>query len=153
MSIQTKGKILLQNPLSSEKVFVKDLKKYLKDVNNIVIYLDEDPIPYCMKRTYFINLLAEDFDYECNSRILYHQVNTEIKYYNLSKLFLNVKGQPQIIIKMNDIIQIMTDLNITHFKLTSVKTTFTKQPIKKLTYTNIDLHLFLFHLVVNAHLF
>ena len=138
MSIQTKGN-LLKNPLSSEKVLVKDLKKYLKDENNIVIYLDEDPIPYCMKRTYFINLLAEDFDYECNSRILYHQVNTDIKYYNLSKLFLNVKGQPQIIIKMNDIIQIMTDSNITHFKLTSVKTTFTKQPIKKLTYTNIDL--------------
>jgi len=138
MSIKEEGNIQVsfKNPLSSEKVLVKDLNKYVKDENNIFIYLDEDPIPYCMKRTYFINLLAEDFDYECNSK---NEVNTSIKYYNLSKLFLNVEGQPQIIIKMNDIKHIITDSNITRFKLKSVKTTFTKQPIKKLTYTNIDL--------------
>jgi len=128
--------LLLKNPLSSERVSVDDLKKYLKDENNILIYLDDDPIPYCMKRTYFINLLAEDFDYECNSE---NEVNTAIKYYNLSKLFLNVEGQPKIIIKMSDIKHIMTESNITRFKLKSVKNKETKQPIKKLTYTNIDL--------------
>ena len=91
MSVKEEGQIqlLLKNPLSSEKVSVNDLKKYLEDENNILIYLDDDPMPYCMKRTYFINLLAEDFDYECKSK---EEVNTSIKYYNLSKLFLNVKG-------------------------------------------------------------
>lgn len=138
MSVKAEGQIqlLLKNPLSSEKVSVSNLKKYLKDENNILIYLDNDPIPYCMKRTYFINLLAEDFDYECNSR---HKVNTSIKYYDLSKLFLNVEGNPQIIIKMNDIKSIISDPNITHFKLKSVINTKTKKSIKKLTYTNIDL--------------
>ena len=138
MSVKAEGQIqlLLKNPLSSEKVSVNNLKKYLKDENNILIYLDDDPIPYCMKRTYFINLLAEDFDYECNSR---HQVNTSIKYYDLSKLFLNVEGNPQIIIKMNDIKNIISDPNITYFKLKRVINKATKKVIKKLTYTSIDL--------------
>jgi hypothetical protein len=126
----------LKNPLSSETIFVDDLKKYLKDENNILIYLDDDPTPYCMKRTYFINLLAEDFDYECNSK---HEVNTSIKYYNLSKLFLNVEGQPKIIIKMGDIKKIISESKNTRFKLISVKNYETNEPIKKLTYTNIDL--------------
>lgn len=133
---QGKIRLSLKNPLSSETIFIEDLKKYLKDENNILIYLDDDPIPYCMKRTYFINLLAEDFDYECNNK---HEVNTSIKYYNLSKLFLNVEGQPKIIIKMSDIKNILSESNNTRFKLISVKNKLTNKPIKKLTYTNIDL--------------
>lgn len=138
MSVKEEGQIqlLLKNPLSSENVSVNNLKKYLEDENNILIYLDDDPMPYCMKRTYFINLLAEDFDYECKSK---KEVNTSIKYYNLSKLFLNIKGKPSIVIKMDDIKIIISDPNIRYFKLKSVINKATKKPIKKLTYTNIDL--------------
>ena len=49
--------ISLKDPLSSETIFVRDIEQYIKDENNILIYLDNEPIPYIMKRSYFINLL------------------------------------------------------------------------------------------------
>ena len=118
-NVEGQIEILLQNPFSSETIYTKDLHKYLKDENNILIFLDDDQIPYCMKRSYFINLLMEDFDYECDDE---NNVNTKIKYYNLSKLFLNVshEGQVGIIIKMRDITHI-TDVEYTIFKLTSLQ--------------------------------
>lgn len=132
MSIQ-EGEIelYLKNPLSSDRILVKNIEKYIQDENNILIYLDDDPMPYCMKRSYFINLLIEDFDYEC---INTNPVTTSsIKYYNLSKLFLNIEGQPKIIIKMSDITSFF-DPRITHFKLTS------KTPQNKIyTCTNVDI--------------
>jgi hypothetical protein len=123
--------ILLKNPLSSETFYVKDVDRYLRDENNILIYLDDEAIPYCMKRTYFINLLMEDFDYECKDEDEgENKVNTRIKYYNLSKLFLNISNSPRIVIKMSDMKHIF-DIDCTTFKLTSLER-------KKKTYTNID---------------
>jgi hypothetical protein len=114
----------LKNPLSSKSIYVKDIKKYIRDKNNILIYLDDEPMPYCMKRSYFINLLIEDYDYACDG--------DPIPYYNLSKLFLNHKKQPKIIIKIIDI-KSFFDKSISYFKLTSQK------PIQKiLTNTNVD---------------
>uniref|UniRef100_A0A6C0ASN3 Uncharacterized protein n=1 Tax=viral metagenome TaxID=1070528 RepID=A0A6C0ASN3_9ZZZZ len=115
--------VSLKNPLSSETIYVKDIEQYIRDKNNILIYLDDEPMPYCMKRSYFINLLIEDYDYQCGD---------PIPYYNLSKLFLNHKDQPKIIIKIIDITSFF-DKSVSYFKLTS------QQPIKKiLTTTNID---------------
>lgn len=132
MSIE-EGKIelSLKNPLSSERIFVKNLDEYIKDENNILIYLDDDQMPYCMKRSYFINLLIEDYDYECID--LKPIITHSREYYNLSKLFLNVEGQPKIIIKMSDI-TVFFDPSITHFKLTR------KTPPKNIyTCTNVDI--------------
>ena len=133
---------ILKNPLSSETIVVNDLEKYLKDANNILIYLDDDTIPYCMKRTYFINLLSEDFVFECNSK---NKIDVSIKYYDLSKLFLNVEGNHEIIVKVSDIIDIISDSGTAYFKLKSVVDKTTKKGIKKLTYTNIDLQKFVYN--------
>lgn len=117
---QEQIEILLKNPLSSETFYKKDVDRYLRDENNILIYLDDETIPYCMKRTYFTNLLLEDFDYECKDKGEgENKVNTRIKYFNLSKLFLNISNSPRIVIKMSDMKHIF-DIDCTIFKLTSL---------------------------------
>jgi hypothetical protein len=107
--------ISLKNPLSSETIFVKDIEQYIKDQNNILIYLDDEPIPYCMKRSYFINLLIEDYDYECVND------DTTTQYYNLSKLFLNHEEQPKIIINIKDLKSFFNG-EFSYFKLTNTST-------------------------------
>jgi hypothetical protein len=60
--------------------------------DEILLYLEEDPVPYCIKRMYFKNLLVEDrvYDYETT-------------YYDLGKLFLN--GGPSILLGAVDALQ------------------------------------------------
>lgn len=119
--------ISLKDPLSSETIFVRDIEQYIKDENNILIYLDNEPIPYIMKRSYFINLLIEDYDYNCEKK------HDTTKYYNLSKLFLNHTDQPKIIINITQI-ESFSDVEYSYFKLTK------SEPLKKIrTKTNIDI--------------
>lgn len=73
-------KLLVKSPLSTEEVFITEIMD-----DEILIYLDEDPVPYRIKRTYFQNLFVEDLVYDA-----------ENSYYDLSKLFLN--GGPSIIL-------------------------------------------------------
>ena len=119
--------ISLKDPLSSETIFVRDIEQYIKDENNILIYLDNEPIPYIMKRSYFINLLIEDYDYNCEKK------DDTTKYYNLSKLFLNHTDQPKIIINITQI-ESFSNVEYSYFKLTK------SEPLINIrTNTNIDI--------------
>jgi hypothetical protein len=121
------GNIILQlnDPLSSQKIPIENLEHYIEENNSILIYLDDDPMPYLMKRTYFINLLFDDYDYKCN-------VNNKIvkpykQYYNLGKLFLNVKENPDIIVLKSQLDEVIRR-DTTKFKLSSTGKTITTYP-------------------------
>jgi len=86
-NIQGELNMLVKSPLSTEEVFVN---KIMED--EILLYLEEDTIPYCIKRTYFENLLVEDRVYD-----------DETTYYDLSKLFLN--SGPSILLGAVDALQ------------------------------------------------
>jgi hypothetical protein len=72
-SIEGEVQLLVKSPLSTEEVFINEIMD-----DEILIYLDEDPVPYRIKRIYFENLFVEDLVYD-----------SENTYYDLSKLFLN----------------------------------------------------------------
>jgi hypothetical protein len=77
----------MKSPISTEEVFVNKIMD-----NEILLYLDEDPVPYCIKRRYLENLLVEDRVYD-----------DEMTYYDLGKLFLN--GGPSILLDTVDALQ------------------------------------------------
>lgn len=99
-SIQGEIKLLVKSPLSTEEVFVNEIME-----DEILMYLDEDPIPYCIKRTYLENLMVEDLVYD-----------SETTYYDLSKLFLN--GGPSIILSN---VEALKDPDCRTFRLVSKK--------------------------------
>jgi len=70
--------------------------------NYILIYLNEQEIPYAIKRDFLINLTYDDIDYSCEDKLGVANVNTDVKYYNLYKLFLNYPEFSNIIIPKID---------------------------------------------------
>jgi hypothetical protein len=99
-------KFLVKSPLSTEEIFIKEIM-----MDEIIIYLDNDPIPYCIKKTYFKNILVED--------LMYDEKNT---YYDLGKLFLNVFPYKRII---------LSDINVLHNKNIRTFNLVSKGEIKK----------------------
>lgn len=124
----SKGNIILQlnDPLSSQKIPIENLQNYIKENNSILIYLDDNPMPYLMKRTYFTNLLFDDYDYKCNAN------NKIIKpykqYYNLGKLFLNVEENPNIVVLKSQVDELIRRKDAKKFKLISTGKTITTYP-------------------------
>jgi hypothetical protein len=134
--IQGNITLFLQDPLSSQKIPVENVEKYLKDKNSILIYLDDEPMPYCMKRSYFVNLLFDDIDYKCNNKgdDNCNKISSKSKdkidkndmFYNLSKLFLNRESEskngekyPNIIVPKKQMDNIMKQNSANVFKLYS----------------------------------
>ena len=91
--------VLYQDPLTSQRIPIYDIDKYLEENDSIAIYFLDDPVPYVMKMTYFKNILIDDNDFLCKNGSV---KNEKPEYYNLRKLFLNTDRHPQIIVPIEE---------------------------------------------------
>ena len=46
---------------------IEDINTFLNRDDNIMIYMNEEPIPFLMKRSYFANILFDDIVYTCKN--------------------------------------------------------------------------------------
>ena len=101
---------------------------YLHDF--ILIYINDQEMPFAVKRHFLINLTYDDIDYSCDKTKTDINVNIDKQYYNLYKLFLNYPEFKNIIIPKDDFDKIIIDKDIKRIHLV------TKEE-RKLTYSKI----------------
>ncbi len=112
--IQGQIDIFLSDPLSSQKIPISDLDYRISEGDYILIYLDDNQIPYIMRRQYFKNLIFENYDYICDDD---NNIIKDKKYYNLENWFLNTEEKPNIIISKSQVDELINNENIYSFKL------------------------------------
>ena len=99
--------VMYKNPLTQRSTtFSKgsDIEVFLNRDDNIMIYMNDEPMPFLMKRSYFANILFDDIVYECppkTSKQLgkWKSPNIHKEYYHLFKLFVNYSEYKDIIIE------------------------------------------------------
>lgn len=124
--------VMYKNPLTQRSTtFLKgsDIESFLNRDDNIMIYMNDEPMPFLMKRSYFANILFDDIVYECPPK-------THKEYYHLFKLFVNYPEYQDIIIEKTVMDKIVKNRVINKYHI------FTKsRQINTIAKSNVDLRL------------
>jgi hypothetical protein len=117
-----KGNIQIRykNPLTdSYHHIIEDIDTFLNRDDNIMIYMNEDPIPFLMKRSYFANILFDDIVYTCkNGNNELSLINGKPKqYYYLFKLFVNYPEYRDIILPLETMDKIVNNKHINKYHI------------------------------------
>lgn len=92
---------------------------YLNDF--VLIYIDDEELPFAIKRHYLVNLTYDDIDYSCDKTMSDINVNVEEQYCNLYKLFLNYPQFRKILIPKDNFDKIIRDEDIKRIHLLTKK--------------------------------
>lgn len=144
-------KMLYLNPFTDRRVPLAITNTYFESENEyylnnfVLIYVDDQEIPFLIKRHYLVNLTYDDVDYwsgktETDVDIgININVNVNEQYYTLYKLFLNYDEFRNIVISKPDLDEIIRNKHIKRIRLV-------KRQETKLTYPKIKHQLKTFHI-------
>lgn len=155
-----RGELLLmyKNPLTQRSMtFLKgsDIEVFLNRDDNIMIYMNDEPMPFLMKRSYFANILFDDIVYECPPKTSKQlgkwkspntHTHTHKEYYHLFKLFVNYPEYKDIIIEKTVMDKIVKNRVINKYHI------FTKsRQINTIAKSSVDLRLDTSHINSNEN--
>ena len=136
-SVKGNNRILYLSPFSNNLIHPLTITNTELDSRNdtylddfILIYINDEEIPFAIKRHYLINLTYSDIDYSCDKTITDINVNVDEEYCNLYKLFLNYPQFRNIVVSKTDLHEIILDEDVKRIQLV------TKEE-EKLTYPKI----------------
>jgi len=114
-----------KNPLTQSTTFqIGDIDSFLNRDDNIMMYMNNEPMPFLMKRSYFANILFDDIVYHCQETILSDSIafsnGSDVKpreYYHLFKLFANYPEYRDIIIHRSVMDKIVHNRHINKYHI------------------------------------
>ena len=129
--------VIYKNPLTQTQVYnIKDIDSFLNRDDNIMIYMDDEPIPFLMKRSYFANILFDDIVYHCSSSRSIGKTSSRSRtsYYHLFKLFVNHPEYQDVILSTTEMDNIVKNRHINKYHIYSAN-----RAINTIPKINVDL--------------
>lgn len=133
--VHGKISIAYNNPLTNTSIHnIKDIDVFLNRDDNVMIFMNDEPIPFLMKRSYFANILFDDIVYQCGPNSRSRVSTRRNQYYHLFKLFANHTKYKDIIIPLDEMDKIVKNRHINKYHIYSAD-----RAINTIPKINVDL--------------